>query len=195
MRSPAQIFKITTLTMLMVVTTNTNHNIENESSQFRQVATVTPFIKDYDKVDCSKCHVTPKSVRPEKTLIAKVTCYNPDDPKQTSPESHGITAFDHKFKLGDNIIAMSHDLVKAGFTEDSVVKVEGFKQHFIVKDTMNKRHRKSADIAISDRGTTLKKRKEKALDFGKQYLRITKIGQLANNDKRFKETKTLWCHN
>ena len=187
MRSPAQIKKFITLTMLLGMTTLTPYDITHDSSQLRQVVAtkvideivespVDLLIKADKFKNKSKPKNKTKKINVIKTagVVVKVSCYNPRDVKQTG-NSKGITSSGHRFELGDNIIAISPDLVKKGFKDNTVVKIQGFDEHFIIKDRMGNQTKNSIDIAISDKDLNKHERKKKAIDFGVKYLTMTKI--------------------
>ena len=79
-----------------------------------------------------------------KTIEVTATAYN-SLAYQTSNDPH-ITAFGDSLKPGLNYIAVSRDLLSMGLTHNTLVKIEGFDNTFLVKDKMNKRWRNRIDI-------------------------------------------------
>ena len=79
-----------------------------------------------------------------KTIEVTATAYN-SLAYQTSSDPH-ITAFGDSLKPGLNYIAVSRDLLSMGLTHNTLVKIEGFDNTFLVKDKMNKRWRNRIDI-------------------------------------------------
>lgn len=89
----------------------------------------------------------------ETIILERVSFYNPFDPNQTD-DTPGICAWNYPYKKGDNIIAVSRDLIKFGYTNNVRVRIYGLPEdlptEYIIKDKMNKRYKKSIDIAIPD---------------------------------------------
>ena len=79
-----------------------------------------------------------------KTMEVTATAYN-SLAYQTSEDPH-ITAFGDSLKPGLNYIAVSRDLLSKGLTHNTLVKIEGFEETFLVKDKMNRRWRNRIDI-------------------------------------------------
>nr|WP_321226001.1 hypothetical protein [uncultured Psychroserpens sp.] len=75
---------------------------------------------------------------------------------QTSSNPH-ITAFGDSLKPGLKYIAVSRDLLKNGLEHNTLVKVEGLKGTYLVKDKMNSRFRNKIDIYM---GTDVKAAKK-----------------------------------
>lgn len=86
-----------------------------------------------------------------KTMQVTATAYN-SLAYQTSSNPH-ITAFGDSLKPGLNYIAVSRDLLNKGLTHNTLVKIEGFEEIFLVKDKMNRRWRNRIDIYM---GTDVK---------------------------------------
>ncbi len=110
-------------------------------------------------------------------IIANVSFYNPDDPKQTD-DSPGIMAWYHKFKLGEKSVAISQDLVK-NLTDGDTIYIRGYGK-YIVHDKMNKRYKHSIDIAISDKNLSFKERKKKAFKLGRKRLKVIWLSKKGN---------------
>lgn len=86
-----------------------------------------------------------------KSMEVTATAYN-SLAYQTSNNPH-ITAFGDSLKPGLNYIAVSRDLLSKGLTHNTLVKIEGFDDTFLVKDKMNRRWRNRIDIYM---GTDVK---------------------------------------
>lgn len=86
-----------------------------------------------------------------KTMEVTATAYN-SLAYQTSSNPH-ITAFGDSLKPGLNYIAVSRDLLSMGLSHNTLVKIEGFDETFLVKDKMNRRWRNRIDIYM---GTDVK---------------------------------------
>ena len=98
------------------------------------------------------------------TLEVTATAYN-SLAYQTSSNPN-ITAFGDRLIPGKNYIAVSRDLLTLGLVHNTPVKIEGFKETFLVKDKMNKRWKNRIDIYM---GVDVKKAKE----WGKQKVTIS----------------------
>lgn len=102
-------------------------------------------------------------------IIVRVSWYNPEDIQQTD-STPNICAWGYKVKPGDRIIAVSRDLLKDGIVKRGDEVTVGKYGRFIIKDKMNKRYRRSIDIAITypdfPNLETLKIRKTKAKENG-----------------------------
>jgi len=98
-----------------------------------------------------------------KTLEVTATAYN-SLAYQTSSNPF-ITAFGDSLIPGKNYIAVSRDLLALGLGHNTPVKIEGFREIFLVKDKMNKRWKKRIDIYM---GVDVKK----ARKWGKQKVII-----------------------
>lgn len=99
-----------------------------------------------------------------KTIEVTATAYN-SLANQTSSDPH-ITAFGDSLKPGLHYIAVSRDLLTKGLGHNTLVKIEGFDQTFLVKDKMNKRWRNRIDIYM---GTDVKA----ARSWGKRKVNIS----------------------
>lgn len=80
--------------------------------------------------------------------IVRVSWYNPEDIQQTN-STPNICAWGYKVKLSDRIIAVSRDWLKDGILKRGDEVTIGKYGKFIVKDKMNKRYKRSIDIAIT----------------------------------------------
>ena len=98
-----------------------------------------------------------------KSIEVTVTAYN-SFRYQTS-STPNITAWGDSLKPGMPYIAVSRDLIEKGLVHNTLVKLEGFKGTFLVKDKMNKRWRNRIDIYM---GKDIKK----AEKWGKQKLKL-----------------------
>ncbi len=86
-----------------------------------------------------------------RTMEVTATAYN-SLAYQTSSNPH-ITAFGDSLKPGLSYIAVSRDLLSMGLSHNTLVKIEGFDETFLVKDKMNRRWRNRIDIYM---GTDVK---------------------------------------
>ena len=98
-----------------------------------------------------------------KTIEVTATAYN--SYRYQTSSTPNITAWGDSLKSGMPYIAVSRDLIKQGLVHNTLVKLEGFKGTFLVKDKMNKRWRNRIDIYM---GKDVKKAKE----WGKQKLEL-----------------------
>lgn len=92
------------------------------------------------------------------------TAYN-SLPSQTSYVHPGITAWGDSLKPGMKYIAVSRDLIRKGLTNNTMVKIDGFDDIYIVKDKMHYRWRNKIDIYMG-------LDKEKALEWGRKRITI-----------------------
>lgn len=97
------------------------------------------------------------------TIQVTATAYN-SLAYQTSKEPN-ITAFGDSLKPGLKYIAVSRDLLKLGLKHNTPVKIEGFKEMYLVKDKMNARWKNRIDIYM---GTDIKLAKK----WGKKKISI-----------------------
>ncbi|MFT5847555.1 MAG: 3D (Asp-Asp-Asp) domain-containing protein [Psychroserpens sp.] len=86
-----------------------------------------------------------------KTIEVTASAYN-SLAYQTSSNPH-ITAFGDSLKPGLKYIAVSRDLLKTGLDHNTLVKIEGLKGTYLVKDKMNHRFRNKIDLYM---GTDVK---------------------------------------
>lgn len=80
--------------------------------------------------------------------IVRVSWYNPEDIQQTD-STPNICAWGYIVKPSDRIIAVSRDWLKDGILKRGDEVIIGKYGKFIVKDKMNKKYRRSIDIAIT----------------------------------------------
>lgn len=107
---------------------------------------------------------TPKERR-RKCLEVTATAYN-SIPSQTRPGTTGrITAWGDTLTDSIPSIAISRDLLDSGLTHGTRVKIEGFKEKFVVNDKMNRRYTNRIDVHF---GRDVKA----ALEFGVKKVRI-----------------------
>ncbi len=92
------------------------------------------------------------------------TAYN-SLPSQTSHIHPGITAWGDSLKPGMKYIAVSRDLIRKGLVYNTMVKIEGFDDVYVVKDKMHHRWRNKIDIYMG-------LDKEKALEWGRKKVEI-----------------------
>ena len=92
------------------------------------------------------------------------TAYN-SLPSQTSYIHPGITAWGDSLKPGMKYIAVSRDLIRKGLVYNTMVKIEGFDDIYVVKDKMHHRWRNKIDIYMG-------LDKEKALEWGRKRITI-----------------------
>lgn len=76
--------------------------------------------------------------------IVTATAYNSLESQTNS--NPNITAFGDNLKPGLKYIAVSRDLLKAGFKHNTPVKIEGLKGVYLVKDKMHSRMTNHIDI-------------------------------------------------
>lgn len=100
-------------------------------------------------------HIQTQPMRMEVTVTAynSVEGQTADDPT--------ITAFGHILTEGDNSLAVSRDLLEAGMTDGTRVRIQGLPGPWVVRDKMHWRWKKRIDIHL---GTSW----EDARAFGKQ---------------------------
>lgn len=79
------------------------------------------------------------------SLTVTATAYNSIG-IQTKKGYPSLAAWGDTIKPGEKAIAVSRDLIKKGLTHNRVVKIEGLKGEYIVKDKMNKRWTNKIDI-------------------------------------------------
>jgi len=65
---------------------------------------------------------------------------------QTDSINPSVAAWGDTLKPGMKSIAVSRDLIKMGFTHNTMVKIDTFPDTFYVKDKMNRRWRNRIDI-------------------------------------------------
>lgn len=97
------------------------------------------------------------------SMIVTATAYN-SVRAQTDSTPH-IGACNEPIRQGVNLLAVSPDLMKAGLTCGTKVKVEGFGE-FVVWDKMDDRWKRRIDIHMG-------KKIEKAEEWGEKKLRIS----------------------
>ncbi|MFC4722203.1 3D domain-containing protein [Geojedonia litorea] len=90
-----------------------------------------------------------------KSLRVTATAYNSVE-YQTDGDPH-ITAFGDSLKPGLKYIAVSNDLYRLGFKQDTYVTIEGLKGIYLVKDRMHERWKNKIDIYM---GTDIKAAKQ-----------------------------------
>ncbi len=98
-----------------------------------------------------------------KTIEVTATAYN--SYRYQTSNTPNITAWGDSLKPGMPYIAVSRDLIKLGLVHNTLVKLEGFKGTFLVKDKMNRRWKNRIDIYM---GKDIKKAKV----WGKQKLKL-----------------------
>ena len=98
-----------------------------------------------------------------KTIEVTATAYN--SYRYQTSNTPNITAWGDSLKPGMPYIAVSRDLIKLGLVHNTLVKLEGFKGTFLVKDKMNRRWKNRIDIYM---GKDIKKAKV----WGKQRLKL-----------------------
>jgi 3D (Asp-Asp-Asp) domain-containing protein len=97
-------------------------------------------------------------------LVVTATAYN-SLPAQTDHKPN-LGAWGDKILPGMPVIAVSNDLLVAGLTRGTIVRVEGFDQEFVVLDRMHRRWSNKIDIYM---GNDV----QAARDFGERKLRIS----------------------
>jgi 3D (Asp-Asp-Asp) domain-containing protein len=97
-------------------------------------------------------------------LVVTATAYN-SLAAQTDHKPN-LGAWGDEILPGMPVIAVSNDLVLAGLTRGTIVRVEGFDQEFVVLDRMHRRWSNKIDIYM---GNDV----QAARDFGERQLRIS----------------------
>ena len=108
------------------------------------------------------------------TMNVTSTAYN-SLPEQTRAGTGDITAWGDTLRLGMKTIAVSRDLIKAGLTHNTEVKIEGLEGTYLVNDKMNKRWEKKIDIYMG-------KNVEKAREWGKQEVTISWVAPVSEEE-------------
>ena len=98
-----------------------------------------------------------------KSRTVTATAYNSVESQTNS--NPNVTAFGDNLKPGLKYIAVSRDLLKAGFKHNTPVKIEGLKGVYLVKDKMHSRWTNHIDIYM---GTDVNAAKQ----WGKKSVRI-----------------------
>lgn len=120
---------------------------------------ITPRLAGFWLLACAVLASGPALAR---SMMVTATAYN-STRAQTDDTPH-IGACNEPVKPGVNLLAVSPDLMKAGLTCGTKVKVEGFGD-FIVWDKMDDRWTRRIDIHMG-------KKVEKAEEWGEKKLRI-----------------------
>ncbi|WP_423822292.1 hypothetical protein V5738_18390 [Salinisphaera sp. SPP-AMP-43] len=77
-------------------------------------------------------------------------------PDETRPEGDQIGAFGDKLSPEDNVIAVSRDLLRAGLSHGTRVRIEGLDGTYTVLDKMHRRWKNKIDILFAKRRRALK---------------------------------------
>jgi 3D (Asp-Asp-Asp) domain-containing protein len=80
----------------------------------------------------------------ERSLLVTATAYT--SRKAETDDDPTIAAWGGKLKPGMKAIAVSHDLISAGLSKNTKVRIEGLEGHYVVMDKMNRRWKKRIDI-------------------------------------------------
>ncbi len=80
-------------------------------------------------------------------------------------DTPSLAAWGDTLKPGMKAIAVSRDLIAAGLTHNTIVRIEGFEGEYRVLDKMNRRWEKKIDIYMGND-------RKKALQWGKQKVMI-----------------------
>ncbi|WP_261841971.1 3D domain-containing protein [Aliamphritea ceti] len=99
----------------------------------------------------------------ESSLEVEATAYTSTPGETDSTPS--LAAWGDTLKPGMKAIAVSRDLIAAGLTHNTKVRIEGFEGEYLVLDKMNKRWEKKIDIYMG-------KDRKKALQWGKRKVMI-----------------------
>jgi 3D (Asp-Asp-Asp) domain-containing protein len=121
---------------------------------------IIPHLAGFWLLVCAALTPEPALAR---SMIVTATAYN-SIRAQTDSTPH-IGACNEPVKPGVNLLAVSPDLMKAGLTCGTKVKIEGFGE-FIVWDKMDDRWTRRIDIHMG-------KKVEKAEEWGEKKLRIS----------------------
>ena len=85
--------------------------------------------------------------RESRTMEVTATAFNSLG-WQTHADHPTLAAWGDTLKPGMKTIAVSRDLIDSGLTHNTVVRIEGLRGKYVVKDKMNKRWRKRIDIYL-----------------------------------------------
>ncbi len=81
----------------------------------------------------------------EKSMEVTVTAYTLRE-AETKKGHIGLAAWGDQLVPGMKSIAVSRDLIKAGLTHNTEVRIEGLEGTYVVRDKMNKRWKNKIDI-------------------------------------------------
>lgn len=98
-------------------------------------------------------------------------------PDETRPEGDQIGAFGDKLSPEDNVIAVSRDLLRAGLSHGTRVRIEGLDGTYTVLDKMHRRWKNKIDILFAKR--------RRALEWGVQTVEI----RYRTTDKRLADNR------
>ena len=70
--------------------------------------------------------------------------------EETAADSVGIGAWGDRLNPGMNVIAVSRDLIGEGLDHGTRVRIEGFREPYVVRDKMNRRFTRKIDILMAD---------------------------------------------
>ncbi len=119
------------------------------------------------KFDLEKSAITQPVTLTDYIIVQRVSFYNPLDPNQTD-DSPGICAWNYKYQPGDNIIAISRDLLSI-LGNGSKVRIHGLPEElpkiYIVRDKTAARWESTIDIAFPF-GDNIDERKSLAKEYG-----------------------------
>ncbi len=99
----------------------------------------------------------------ERSMVVTATAFNSVVSQTDSNPS--IAAWGDKLKPGLKAVAVSSDLLEAGLTRGTTLRIEGLEGEYVVLDKTASRHRKRIDIYM---GVDVRKAKE----FGIRQVRI-----------------------
>ena len=111
-----------------------------------------------------------------KSMEVTATAYTTPNAKKEK-DKHNVTAWGHRLEPGMKAIAVSRDLIPLGLTNETKVKIKGFKGEYLVLDKMNKRWHKKIDIYFGHN-------RKAADEWGKRPVIISWNPKLENPSKR-----------
>jgi 3D (Asp-Asp-Asp) domain-containing protein len=111
----------------------------------------------------SLCAAVCEAESAEQSMVVTANAFN-SVPSQTDLHP-SIAAWGDRLKPGMKAVAVSRDLIEAGFTRGTTLRIEGMEGEYVVLDKTASRHTKRIDIYM---GTDV----QKARQFGVRQLRI-----------------------
>ena len=105
-----------------------------------------------------------------KTVEVTATAYN--SLAYQTDDSPFITAFGDSLKPGVRYIAVSRDLLKLGLKHNTLLKVEGLKGTYLVKDKMHYRWRNKIDVYMGTDVNAAKKWGRRKVNISYRVLKL-----------------------
>ncbi|WP_081988210.1 3D domain-containing protein [Psychroserpens jangbogonensis] len=105
-----------------------------------------------------------------KTVEVTATAYN--SLEYQTDDSPFITAFGDSLKPGVRYIAVSRDLLKLGLKHNTLLKVEGLKGTYLVKDKMHYRWRNKIDVYMGTDVNAAKKWGRRKVNISYRVLKL-----------------------